>query len=346
MKFAYLLKNKTKKFNKFREIDKIMKEEINLKPTDKKLLAQLYHNSRESSSKIAKHLNISREQVVYRIKKFESQNIIKGYIPLINYSRLGYHIINLVLFKFNKQNYVKEFKNRIKKSKNRITTVEILTKYDLGALFIFKSEKEKNDTFSELLSEHSMEISEYLIIEPYFSELYPLKFINNKTSPHIFQEYQTKEYKLDEKEKKILSILNKNANSRIIDIAGETNLSAELIVYKLKKLKEEKVLISTRAYFNMNKIGYFYSILLINLRNFSKTNQEKIRNFAKNSDSVDSLMFMTGNPNCYMQIFHKEVSEIHKILQKLKETFPNESLTIEILPLMNEGEDVNPIPFL
>ena len=125
-------------------------EKVKLKPTDKKLLAHLYHNSRENAAKIARQLHISREQVAYRIKKFESQNIIKGYIPLVNYSRLGYHIITLILFKFNKQSYVKEFKEIIKESKNRITTVESLAKCDLGALFIFKNEKERNNCISEI----------------------------------------------------------------------------------------------------------------------------------------------------------------------------------------------------
>ncbi|MEK6823435.1 MAG: winged helix-turn-helix transcriptional regulator [Nanoarchaeota archaeon] len=318
----------------------------NLNAIDKKLLAYLYHDSREPTTKIAKQLHISREQVSYRINKFESEGIIKGYIPLINYNRLGYSVINLILLKFNKQSYVKQFKSQIKESKNRVTTVEVLSKYDLGMLLIFQNEKQRNEYLSEMLSSHSPEISEYLIIEPYFSEFYPLKFLGSEFQPKIFHEYKLKEYELDEKEKKILSVLSKNANAKIIDIAKETSLSAELIVYKLKRLKQENILLGTRAYFDMEKTGFFYNIILINFHNFSKKNQEKMRQFAKNSEHVDSLMFVAGKPNCYMQIFHKDVLEIHKILNDLKQTFPNESITTDILPLKNEGEDINPIPFL
>ena len=318
-----------------------------LKPLDKKLLAYLYHDSREPTTKIAKKLKISREQVSYRIKKFESEGIIKGHIPLLNYNRLGYSIINLILLKFNKQNYTQQFKNQIKKSKNRITTVETLSKYDLGILLIFKNEKQRNDYISEMLSFHSSEISEYLIIEPYYSEFYPLKFLGNiESPPRVFHEYKLKEYELDEKEKKILEVLNKDANSRIIDIAKQTGLSAELVVYKLKQLRKENVLLSTRAYFDMEKTGFFYSIILINFHNFSKQNQEKIRQFAGKCSYIDSLMFATGKPNCYIQIFHRDILELHKTLNQLREAFQNESLTTEIIPLKNEGEDVNSIPFL
>jgi DNA-binding Lrp family transcriptional regulator len=146
--------------------------------------------------------------------------------------------------------------------------------------------------------------------------------------------------------RKILFMLNKNANARIIDISKDTGISAELIVYKLKKLKKEKVILTTRAYFDMEKRGYFYSRIMINLHNISTQNQNKLRQFSKNSANVDSLMFMIGKPNCYIQIFHRTVSDIHNLISNLNKTFPNDSLTIDILPLKNEGEDVNAIPFL
>ena len=322
-------------------------KEIILKPTDKKLLAHLYYNSREPATKTAKTLKISREQIVYRIKKFESQGIIKGYVPIVNYSRLGHHLITLILFRLTKQSHLEIFKEELRKNKNRITTVEVMVRYDIGVLFVFKDEKQRNDCISEILQKNNTEISDFKIIEPYFSEFFPLKFLGiSQTQPQIFHEYKSKEYKLDDKEKKILSALNKNANMRLIDIAKKTNLSAELVLHKLKKLQGENVLISTRAYFDMEKIGYFYSIIFINLHNFSPYNQEKLRKFAKDSKCVDSFMLMLGNPNCYMQIVHRDMLEIHKILNSFKHEFKNEQFSIEIIPLKNEGEDVNLLPFL
>jgi len=322
-------------------------DEIPLKPIDKKLLSYLYHNSREPATKIAKTLNISREQVSYRIKKFETQGIIKGYIPLVNYSRLGYHVISLILFKFAKQSYIKKFIRALEENKNITHTIELLTKYDIGTFFVFKDEKQRNDCLSEILQKNNKEIFEFKFIEPYFIEFYPLKFLGtSQVQPQIFHEYKSKEYKLDKKEKAILSVLNKNANESLINIAKKTNLSAELILHKMKKLKKESVLITTRAYFDMEKIGYFYSILLINLHNFSAHNQNKLRKFARDSGYVDSFMMMLGKSNCYMQIVHKSMQELHKMLNNLKEEFKDESILVEIIPLKNEGMGINTLPFL
>ena len=61
---------------------------------------------------------------------------------------------------------------------------------------------------------------------------------------------------------------------------------------------------------------------------------------------IDSLSFSLAKPNCFLQIFHKEESELREVLQKLKETFKDKSFLIELAPLKNEGEDLNALPFL
>ena len=82
---------------------------MKLKPTDKKLLAYLYHNNRETLTKIAKGSGLSREQVDYKINKLIQIGIIKKFIPIINYSKLGYTKLIVILLKFNKQENINIF---------------------------------------------------------------------------------------------------------------------------------------------------------------------------------------------------------------------------------------------
>ena len=327
-----------------------MTEKLDLTKTDKKVLSYLYKHSRESQTTIAKDLQLTRDQVSYRINKFESENIIIRYLPIVNYSKLGYHVLNLVFFKFNEQKHLNEFKSKIKNSKHKILTMDTLTKYDLIVFFIFKNEKQRNDYLSELINENHEKIEEYKVIEPYFSELYPLKFLEPKNkdfhTTFLLHEYKQEEYELDEKEKKILLSLNKNANKKIIDIAKETDLSSELILYKIRKLKKEKVLITTRAYFDMTKIGHHYSFIMLNIKNFSKETKQKIRGYALESKHVDSLNFNLGKPNYLIQIFHENIDQLHKEIENIKDILKDENLTLELVPLKNEGENVNTIPFL
>jgi len=206
--------------------------EIKLKPIDLKLLAYLYHNARESSTAIAKALNLTREQINYKIQKFENQGLIKGYIPIINYAKFGYSHHVILLLKFSNNSLIQDFKKNHKQDKNRILHGEPLAKYDFFMVLVFQNEKQRNDYIFSLLHQHK-EITDYLILEPHHLENYPLKFAGiSKKEPHLIIEYKKPEIKIDEKEKNILKVLSKNAKARIIDIAKQTNLSAELVVRK------------------------------------------------------------------------------------------------------------------
>ena len=321
-------------------------KEIKLKQSDLKLLAYLYHNARESSTKIAKALRLTREQVNYKIQKFENQGLIKGCIPLVNYAKFGYFHQVILFLKFANNSLIEDFKKKHKQDKNRILHGELLSHYDFFMVLVFQNEKERNSYIFSLLHQHK-EITDYLILEPYYLENYPLKFAGiSKKEPHLIIEYKKPGIKINEKEKKILKVLSKNAKARVIDIAKETGLSAELIVYKLKRLKKEKAFLGARVYFDMQKLGYFYTLIFLTFANFSYNVQKKLKDFAKINPHVDILSFMLNKPNCYIQVFHKEEDELRKVLKKIKQVFKEESFTLEIIPLKNEGEDINTLPFL
>ena len=82
-----------------------------LKPTDMNLLAYLYQHNRESLSKIAKAIKLSREQVDYRLKNYEASGIIKGYLPVVNYSKLGYHNLAILFIKIWVEFYLVNCRN-------------------------------------------------------------------------------------------------------------------------------------------------------------------------------------------------------------------------------------------
>ena len=124
-----------------------------------------------------------------------------------------------------------------------------------------------------MLSENN--IANFLVLEPYNLGLYPLKFIETakKEGYQVILEEKKKE-KLEDKDKEILRALLTDARIRVIDIAKQTGLSAGAVVYHLKKLKERGILLGSRAYFDMEKLGFFlYAIIY----QYEKNSQAKIR---------------------------------------------------------------------
>ncbi len=183
-----------------------------------------------------------------------------------------------------------------------------------------------------------------MIIKPYFVELYPLKFLGKTGGSFVMLE-QGKGINLDEKDKKILKILQDNGRVKLVEIANKTGISAELALYKIKKLQNEKAILGSRIWFDMEKLGYFYSIVVIDLKNFSEKNQKKLKEFANDSKYVNSIIFSYNKPHCFIQLFHKENTELVKAIEELKNRFEDEAIELDVILLKNEGEEINALPF-
>ena len=62
---------------------------------DKIIINMLKENSRISYSEIARKLGISEVAVMKRVKKLESNGVIKKYTILVDYKKLGYNMVSI-----------------------------------------------------------------------------------------------------------------------------------------------------------------------------------------------------------------------------------------------------------
>jgi DNA-binding Lrp family transcriptional regulator len=67
-----------------------------LDETDRDILRSLNENARKSFRDIAKELGISLTTVSNRVKMLEKAEVIKGYIPVLDPSKLGYDISAII----------------------------------------------------------------------------------------------------------------------------------------------------------------------------------------------------------------------------------------------------------
>jgi len=320
---------------------------MNLKETDYKLLSYLYHNYNEPISKIAKATKLSRDQVEYRINKYLKEGLIRKFFPVFNWGKLGCDVLTILLLKFEKPIMVKDFSNNLITNKNCMSYGKIYGKYDLFLNCIFKDETELNNFIYKLFENENHFITDYIIIKPLFAELYPLKFFNHNKEDYLISSPDAKkEIKLDKIDINILKILSEDGRTRLIDIAIKSNISSELALYRLKKLKNEKIILGNRIQFDMSKLGYFFTIILINFRNFSEKNKGKIKSFVKTSKNINSLIFNLHKPNCIIQLFHKEEGEIRDCIEKIKTLFKEDSIEINVLQIGEDEEKIRPLPFL
>ena len=96
----------------------------------------------------------------------------------------------------------------------------------------------------------------------------------------------------------------------------------------------------------MEKLGFFYTLLFLNLKRLSTSTQQTLKQFALQDPHIETVSFMFTKPNCYLQVFHKDENQLRQTILSLKELLRDEHYELEILPIKDAGEDINVMPFL
>ena len=303
---------------------------------DKKILTCLYHNSRESLSKIGKACGVSREQVEYRIRKFEVGKIIKKYLTVFNYGLLGLNEFVVVWLKVkSKKDYIKK---ELTKIPNMISVGEVLNGFDLYVDFVFKDKIFFERTFNEFLSKYGELVLDYDIFISTFVEIYHLKSFGKK-SPEVSYSLIDESLKIDltEKDLKILSIIDSNGRISALEISNSVGMTAEGVAYCLNKLRKKGVIVGTRILFDMEKAGFYFAGLRLNLKNVSGPTRQKVISFCRSHKNVNALSFGIGKYNSFIQFLYQSEEELRGAISDFKRSFGDLILNSELL--MTEKEE-------
>lgn len=68
---------------------------------EKDVLQQLIHNGRISDTNISKSMNVTQQAVHQMRTRLETQGIIEGYLPIINFKKIGINLFHFIGMKIN-----------------------------------------------------------------------------------------------------------------------------------------------------------------------------------------------------------------------------------------------------
>jgi len=239
---------------------------------DEKILQSLIINSRAPLSMLSKNAKISKQGCFYRLKRLEAENIITGYRVKINSAKLGYSSFCL---------YVK-LVNITESSENELIEKIILKNYvrwfvtctgrwDIMVSFSAKDNLEYNNRMKELLKLMEDKVLHYetsIILST--NDLW----LRDRTllKSDLIESDSKEKVTIDEKDKKILNMLQKNARIEVTKIAPEVNLTAEAVSYRIKRLQKDNIIHSFTVSINKEKFGLNISVRQVNINKMAVRN--------------------------------------------------------------------------
>jgi Lrp/AsnC family transcriptional regulator, regulator for asnA, asnC and gidA len=288
---------------------------------DQKIVSLLLDNSRTSFTQLAKKVGVSKEVLNYRIKRLEKQ-LINGYYTIINNEALGFkRYLFFIQLKQISPREEDEFLDYLNHHPYVTYLGPIIGKWNLVFDLLVRDENHLRELAQEIVTKAGPYFESYIINgtamheEIFHTKFFPLSDV------HVSQQHQPKTtYRVDEIDKKILSILANNARAEYAYLANELGMTANAIKYRIKKLEKENIILGYTTSVRFNHFGYELYNLQVKL---STLDRNKFLTFLRSHKQVWFLYNYLGHEQWDVDIglFVKSSKDIRKFIIELKELF-------------------------
>ncbi|MBI5002388.1 Lrp/AsnC family transcriptional regulator [Candidatus Woesearchaeota archaeon] len=305
---------------------------------DKKIITLLDSDARQSASEIGKQLSVAKETVNFRIKRLLQANVIKGFYPLLDTSKLHRFFFKIFIkFKEMPPERRKEILDFCASYPKMSQVLLLEGKYDVQ-LFFFAEENKELLFFMEALNKVcGIEIREkqVLIVDTIYR--FPLQFLIESKDETMYAVQTKKEkYVVDEITWNVLRELSKNARAQLLDIAKSLQISPQVAQYHLRKAIKEKLLISSHVAINYEKLHVQHYHVTFQLNDLSVL--KKIIEFFRSSKKS---IFATTMIGCYdgsAEVLVENNEELRKMIDELLTLFSEKITTLDVFLIYKEYE--------
>lgn len=147
-------------------------------------------------------------------------------------------------------------------------------------------------------------------------------------------------YKLDEKDRKILSELDLNSRATDSEIAKRVGLSKQIVNYRISKLTGNKIISNFYTLLNVGKLGFNSYYVFFQLQKINKKKEEEIIDFLKKQKNIGWLVNCTGKWDLIFLIYAKSDLEFNSYLNEIQIKYDEYILEYEFTSLI-EAEHIS-----
>lgn len=310
-------------------------DKIKLDAKDKKILTLLDENARYTNSQIAKKVKLSKPAVEYRIQRLIKNKAIFQFYSIIDFTKLGYSQYK-IYFKFQDVdlNSEKQLIDFWIKNKNSVWVGQVRGEWDLAVSILAKNNFEFGKIVSDFMNKFSKFVLKKDVLLTEYSPIYAREYLT-ETKPSDFTYGVPSEiYKLNETDKKILKELSVNARINVLNLADKTNLTRDVINYRLKKLVKEKVIVNYRCYLNLENIGINQYKIIFRTKNLEEENEKKIKEFVASHKKATQFLKLIGSWDLEIEFETLDENELYEILTEIRKKFSNIIRDFDILRIV------------
>ncbi len=228
---------------------------------NKKILYELEKDSSVPVSILAKKLKRSKEVISYRINQLMKNDVLLGCSAIVDMAKFNYFTFRIYI---RWQHMTKEqkqaFFDEIKVMENVWTTTVLHGKWDFAFFIGVKVDEyvsKFHSIWSRIMARYKNKIAETKIALYAPVHNFNKQFFIDTDEPVMERVYGAGQpIKFDELDEKIVRAYAGDVRQSYAEIAMNLDISTESVRQRIKKLKQEKVIVGCKINLNLPKMGY------------------------------------------------------------------------------------------
>ncbi|MEK6816229.1 MAG: Lrp/AsnC family transcriptional regulator, partial [Nanoarchaeota archaeon] len=141
---------------------------------------------------------------------------------------------------------------------------------------------------------------------------------------------------LDNEDNKLMGALSQNAREKITTISNKSGMSIDIVRYRLKKLKENKVINGFRMKLDISKLGIQWHLLFIKLQPIDEKMKKRFLNYILQQKEIYYLTSTIGNYDLIVDLQVTSSTDIRNLIFELRDKFPEVIKNFETILIFNE----------
>lgn len=151
-----------------------------------------------------------------------------------------------------------------------------------------------------------------------------------------YSDYEIKPFELDEKDRRILQLLNKNARISLTKISRKTGIPIDTVRYRIRQMEENEVF-NYAVIINPPKMGYpLFNVLYLQLINFSAERETKLVAYVESHPHLVYASKISGKYDFAVGVVAKNMLQFDAIVNDFKTEFSSIIKDIDIFHITKE----------
>lgn len=310
---------------------------------DRRILYELDLNSRQPIADLSRTLHLSRDRILYRIKKLQSDGILLGFSTAANVQSLGLFVYKTYLRLEKDQRSVASFVEFLHEHPLVSWIGEADGRWDILFGMYARNPSEFHAEQSQILHKFSPIIDHFSVYTMVDSYCFHKNFLVDKRSEYFYFGGAPGDFRADSTDIEILRLLSEDSRLSKSELGVRLGLNPMAVKYRIDKLEEHGIILGYPIAIDHSKIGMLFFKLQIYFGAYNAHSERELIAYCKDNRCVTFFIRQIGDCTHELELLVESYEHLHEIIGELRHRFSGFIRSID--PLFIRKQRYKWVPF-